>query len=477
MKENYSDKFFNVSSSFGFLPEKNPLTVLPTRYKELQSLLDNMPVNLANGSKGYLAIPNRIKIEVDKLPNYLNDVKKETEILVIQALYRGYCFLASAYTLELSYQEFVKSKKYGKARQFLPIQIAQPFFVVARKLDVYPWLDYHYAYSLGNYRFIDKKKGFHWSNLDQCVKFSGTSDESGFIMNHVDINQHSPKLVESVLKSLKSIEENNNEELNKNLKQNFHSMELVNDRRKEMWVASRWKHYNDFRIFIMGIKGNEEIFGNGLIYDGVWDEPKQFRGQTGAQDNIIPMEDIFTGIINFYPDNQLTKYLLDLRTYRPKCIQEFFIDLKIDIDKVHGGSIFHFLKANHNAIGMCYLLAIVEEIYKFRNGHWQFVQKYIMANTKYAKATGGTPIISWIPNQIKSVLNFIELILNELNKMDKNFNEEQNLIFTKSSDTYQSKKKLLDQQLIIVENSNYNPGKVFELNKKFKLEDSNIEKK
>ena len=55
---------------------------------------------------------------------------------------------------------------------------------------------------------------------------------------------------------------------------------------------------------------------------------------------------------------------------------------------------------------MCYLLAIVEEIYKFRNGHWQFVQKYIMSNTKYAKATGGTPIISWIPNQIKSVLNY-----------------------------------------------------------------------
>ena len=60
--------------------------------------------------------------------------------------------------------------------------------VVAEKLNVYPWLDYHYAYSLGNYKFIDESKGFHWSNLDQCVKFSGTSDESGFIMNHVDIN-------------------------------------------------------------------------------------------------------------------------------------------------------------------------------------------------------------------------------------------------------------------------------------------------
>ena len=68
-----------------------------------------------------------------------------------------------------SYQQFVKTKKYGKARQFLPIQIAQPFVEVAEKLNVYPWLDYHYAYSLGNYKFIDESKGFHWSNLDQCV--------------------------------------------------------------------------------------------------------------------------------------------------------------------------------------------------------------------------------------------------------------------------------------------------------------------
>ena len=227
----------------------------------------------------------------------------------------------------------------------------------------------------------------------------------------------------------------------------------------------------------MGIKGNDEIFDDGLIYEGVWDKPKKFRGQTGAQDNIIPMEDIFTGITNFYPDNQLTKYLLDLRTYRPKCIQNFFIDLKFSIDSVNGGSVFHYLKNEKNSIGMCYLLAIVEEIYKFRNGHWQFVQKYIMANTKYAKATGGTPIISWIPNQIKSVLSYIEVILNELHSMNRNFNLEQNKIYTQSANSLQAKLKLLHKQLIIVSDSNYNPGKVFELNKKFKLEDINIEKK
>ena len=74
-------------------------------------------------------------------------------------------------------------------------------------------------------------------------------------------------------------------------------MKQMNERRKEMWKASRWQRYNDFRIFIMGVKGNTDLFGEGVIYEDVWDEPKAFRGQTGAQDDIIPMQDIFSGVI------------------------------------------------------------------------------------------------------------------------------------------------------------------------------------
>jgi indoleamine 2,3-dioxygenase len=96
-----------------------------------------------------------------------------------------------------------------------------------------------------------------------------------------------------------------------------------------MWSASRHENYNDFRVFIMGIKGNDKIFPNGLTYENCFDNVPQFyRGQTGAQDSIIPMMDIFTGIVDYYPDNQLTQYLLDLRSYRPVCIQNFFKDLR-----------------------------------------------------------------------------------------------------------------------------------------------------
>ena len=32
-----------------------------------------------------------------------------------------------------------------------------------------------------------------------------------------------------------------------------------------MWQASRWNHYNDFRVFIMGVKENDAIFPDGLL--------------------------------------------------------------------------------------------------------------------------------------------------------------------------------------------------------------------
>ena len=136
------------------------------------------------------------------------------------------------------------------------------------------------------------------------------------------------------------------------------TLEEMNRRRRDMWTASRHERYNDFRIFIMGIKGNNHIFGDGLIYDGCFNnEPQQFRGQTGAQDSIIPMIDIFSGIVDYYPDNKLTEYLLDLRTYRPKCIQNFFVDLR---NYYKENPLFKQLTNAKSYEGLVYLLKIVD---------------------------------------------------------------------------------------------------------------------
>jgi indoleamine 2,3-dioxygenase len=457
--DRYSDNFFEVNHLNGFLPKKSPLAVLPERYSELQLLIDEMPIKKANGQGGLLSIEGAIEDAVKKLKNYKDLVKNEDDIFINQALFRAYAFLTSAYLLAPSHFSFQKTKKYGKAHRLLPSQLSEPFVLVSEKLDVYPFIDYHYAYSLGNYVKIDSSKGYEWENLAMAAKFSGMDDERGFIMLHVDINQHSPQLVGSILDFIKS---KDNSGVNQSLNNCLSSMKSINERRQIMWQASRWKHYNDFRVFIMGIKGNDEIFGDGVIYEGISEEPVQYRGQTGAQDNIIPTADIFTGVIDYYPSNDLTKYLLDLRSYRPKCIQNFLSDLK---DEMKENRLFNSIKKSENEEGLCLLIQILDEIYYFRNGHWQFVQKYIMANTKYAKATGGTPIISWIPNQITAVLNYmsdvLELIPDNSSFLDK-------ALFTQQ---LSKKISLLEKQLQLLHGDNYNAEDVFALNKKHKLND------
>ena len=111
----------------------------------------------------------------------------------------------------------------------------------------------------------------------------------------------------------------------------------------------------------MGIKGNDEIFGDGVIYEGISEEPVQYRGQTGAQDNIIPTADIFTGVIDYYPSNDLTKYLLDLRSYRPKCIQNFLSDLK---DEMKENRLFNSIKKGFIGPGSSVLSPLISFLIK-----------------------------------------------------------------------------------------------------------------
>ena len=234
----YTDGFFNVSKEHGFLPIRDPLKSLPNQYKELQELIDklhvfqNKNIECDEIEKGVLGIPDEIVVQVRFIPNYTEIIDKETDIFVLQALYRAYTFVTSGFTLEQAYQEFLQSGNYGIARQLLPKNIAEPLVLVSNKLDVYPWLDYHYSYSLGNYVKKDPAGDLHWKNLDMACKFTGTTDEIGFIMVHVYINEVSPKLVGSVMDygSKRDVT---------SLQMCGDVMQEMNARRRDMWSASR----------------------------------------------------------------------------------------------------------------------------------------------------------------------------------------------------------------------------------------------
>lgn len=63
-----------------------------------------------------------------------------------------------------------------------------------------------------------------------------------------------------------------------------------------MWMKSKPLDYTTFRTFIFGIT-SQSMFPNGVVYEGINDgKPMSFRGESGANDSMIPMMDNFLQI-------------------------------------------------------------------------------------------------------------------------------------------------------------------------------------
>ena len=145
---------FTVSFHNGFLPLSPPPTTLPPAFRALDSLLRRAPMKTADGKQGLLASFAFGKAVEDELPDLTDEIHKvKDDLRVVTALYRDYCFLASAYLLEPCHQKFYekdqerrvlreggtpkeKAKKhgageYGLARSKLPAKLAVPLALVA----------------------------------------------------------------------------------------------------------------------------------------------------------------------------------------------------------------------------------------------------------------------------------------------------------------------------------------------------------
>ena len=476
MREEYTDGFFNVSRKFGFLPMKTTFKDIPNSYQPLVDLCNELPIIKKDNRLGILHYPNLICEKIKDIPNLISEITMlETtdpsdKIFILQTLYRHYSFLVSSYCLEPTYNSYLKDKTYDKARTTIPQNIAEPYCKIAELLGCYPWLEYHYSYGLGNYTILNHREDYDYEleDIDAESLFCGDTDEINFIKVHILINLYTPQLIGSLFDIFNHLHEKQPIQLVQSLKDMNHCIHKINKKRKVMWENSNCDRYGAYRIFLMGSEGNEKIFDDGLLYENVNEEKVKYRGETGAQDDIIPTLDIFTGIIKYYPENILTKYLHNLRDYRPGVIIEFFNDLEKESSNIKEK--IYELCGNK---GLIYLLAIVNEIYLFRNGHWQFVQNYIMKNTTYNVATGGTPLNMWLPNQIEACLNCMDDILFMINEsklvsFKNNLDQEDIELFHYIRIEQDRKRRLLNIQLDELKKKMCNLQKVIDSNKDFK---------
>lgn len=118
---------FMVSTTRGFLPRADPVVSLPSEFAILESILTRMPVKTADGSPGLLATYTLGETVLRELPNLTDAIDKyRHDLPLMNALYRDYSFLASAYLLEPCHERHMNGEGYGLGRQTLPSNISLP---------------------------------------------------------------------------------------------------------------------------------------------------------------------------------------------------------------------------------------------------------------------------------------------------------------------------------------------------------------
>ncbi|RDA83122.1 hypothetical protein CP532_2739 [Ophiocordyceps camponoti-leonardi (nom. inval.)] len=424
---------FMVSRTRGFLPRMDPIVNLPADFDALESILQRMPVKTASGEPGLLAL-NKLGPEVDGHFPDLTDVmdRYEDDLPLMNALYRDYSFLASAYLLEPCHERFVKGEGYGLGRQVLPRNISGPIARCAEICGFKPFMEYAGSYALFNYRLEDPAAGLDYNNLRLIRAFEHgldpSSSEAGFVLVHIDMVKHSGPLVAGAMdcldvashagSALGSVEERT--ALNKGLSAMLSAMVSINGVMETMWAKSRPTEYTSFRTFIFGIT-SQSMFPNGVVYEGLNDnQPLSFRGESGANDSMVPLMDNLLQVP--MPDTPLTQILKDFRQYRPsnhKAFLQFVKDKSLEV-QLKAFALGRGAAATTTAKGgaetdqqqqqqliresRSLWLQLLNQVRDFRWRHWCFAREYILKRTSHPTATGGSPIVTWLPNQLEAVL-------------------------------------------------------------------------
>jgi len=419
---------FLISTKTGFLTRAESVTKLPEKFNIIESLLQRMPYYLPDGSPGLLQ-KGTFGATCDKeLPHLDFDGIDDTMVLL--ALYREYSFICNAYLLEPCHLSWLKTgDDYGLGRDILPKNISVPYLKLAQKLGLKTYLEYNTGYGLNNFTRKDKSKTATLENIDAIRWFIGTESEKGFVKVHVTINEHGGNLIKSGVDVLKHAENNRREDFNNSLDEMKTTLMYMNYELDRMFVESSPNDYNTFRTFIMGIY-NQPMFPKGVVYDGCYDnKPQFFRGETGANDSIIPFADNILEITGMLPENILTEALRDFRTYRPKSHSEF-LQWTEDTAKDIGVQAF----ARKDNVSLLKLIEVADQVRQFRHCHWVLTNVYIMNKSTHPLATGGSPIVLWLPNQLLTVVKYIKAngALIDTNKLPEHIRNTHRIVMNRA---------------------------------------------
>jgi len=356
-------KRFSVDQERGFLPNPDPFLALHPQFKVWDELGAEMPSLLAKGDFRS-AVENLPLINADK---FKDNSEVDRAMLLLSMFANAYISCGP---------DPVKK---------IPLVLAVPLTEVA-EMSGRPPISSHASIVLNNWARINPKGPIELENIRTIQNFLGGQDEDWFFLTTVMIESLGAPAISAILKGQEAAASCDN----KNFVDSLESIgEAINnctnvlDRIPEKCDPHIF--YSQIRPFLAGWP--EE----GIIYEGVSDEPKVYIGGSAAQSSLLQSIDAAMGI--FHPHSDSGPFLKKMRKYMPPAHRKFieYLETKLPLKK--------YVEQNesrelNDALNRC-----INTLDGFRKKHMQIVVQYIFDQVKdggNVVGTGGTDYLSFL---------------------------------------------------------------------------------
>ena len=72
-------------------------------------------------------------------------------------------------------------------------------------------------------------------------------------------------------------------------------------------------------------------------------------------------------------------------------------------------------------------MSLLDQVREFRDRHWKFTKEYILKFSNHPVATGGSPITTWLPNQLDACLEAMNQTSQAIDAAKLNVGDQQQL--------------------------------------------------
>ncbi|KAG2498462.1 hypothetical protein HYH03_003716 [Edaphochlamys debaryana] len=273
----------------------------------------------------------------------------------------------------------------GPPPSALPATLAVPWVRVAAALAMPPVLTYA-TFNLSNWRRLDPAQPLRLGNIVCLNNFMGGPDEEWFRLVHIDIEARAGRAVAGLEAMQAAAAQDDAEGVMAGLTAVAGALREMQATLSRMGEAcDPYIYFQRVRTPMSGWRNNPDL-PQGLIYEGVSEEPMQLYGETGAQSSVLHAFDAALGVR--HDQVWLRDYLDSMVDHMPPPHRAFIRRLAAAQDTP--ACVRTFVTSRGGELREAYNDAVVE-MEKFRAQHKAFAFNYIAKFArKEATGTGGS---------------------------------------------------------------------------------------